>query len=89
MLMNLFLDSDFDKKYLDDVLSVKSDEYYVNMMISWYFATALCKQYDETILYFKDFKLPKSVHNKAIQKAVESRRIDNDKKAYLKTLRIK
>lgn len=88
MFMNLFLDSDFDKNYLDTVLSIKSDEYYVNMMIAWFFATALAKQFDETILYFKEKKLPKWVHNKAIQKAVESSRIDSEVKSYLKTLKI-
>ncbi len=88
-LMNYFLDNRFDEKYLAEVSGVKSEEYYVNMMIAWYYATALAKQYDSAISYIEDKKLGKWVHNKTIQKAVESYRITDDQKAYLKTLRIK
>lgn len=88
-LMNYFLDDRFDEKYLAEVSGVKSEEYYVNMMIAWYYATALAKQYDSAVSYIEDKKLGKWVHNKTIQKAVESYRITDDQKAYLKTLRIK
>lgn len=89
MLMTHFLDEDFDKRYLDTVAKIKSDEYYVNMMSAWFFATALAKHYDDTVLYIEKNILPDAVHNKAIQKAVESRRISEEKKLYLKTLRRK
>ncbi len=89
MLMTHFLDEDFDKRYLDTVAKIKSDEYYVNMMSAWFFATALAKRYDDTVLYVEKNILPDAVHNKAIQKSVESRRISEDKKLYLKTLKRK
>lgn len=88
-LMNLFLDDRFDKKYLGTVAGVQSEEYYVNMMIAWYFATALAKQYDAALPYLENRRLSKWVHNKTIQKAVESYRITDEQKAHLKTLRIK
>ena len=87
-LMNYFLDESFKPEYLQKVTTVKSEEYYVNMMIAWYFATALAKQYDAVIPYFTDKKLPPWTHNKAIQKARESRRVSDANKAYLKTLKI-
>ena len=68
---------------------VKSEEYYVNMMVAWYFATALAKQWDSTIDYIEDRKLTPWVHNKTIQKAVESYRITLQQKVYLKSMRIK
>ena len=68
---------------------VKSEEYYVNMMVAWYFATALAKQWDSTITYIEDRKLTPWVHNKTIQKAVESYRITPQQKVYLKSMRIK
>ena len=80
---------EFDERYLSVVSQIKSSEYYVNMMIAWYFATALAKQYDETILYFTENRLPQWVHNKAIQKAVESCRISTSVKIILKELKIK
>lgn len=86
-LMNYFLDERFKIDYADKVAAVKSDEYYVNMMIAWYFATALAKQYDAVLPYFRDKKLAPWIHNKAIQKARESRRVDDGAKAYLKTLK--
>ena len=88
-LMNYFLDDRFSPKYLADVAAVQSEEYYVNMMIAWYFATALAKQYDTALPYIKEKRLSKWVHNKTIQKAVESYRISDDQKAYLKTLKMK
>ncbi|MBQ9530920.1 MAG: DNA alkylation repair protein [Eubacterium sp.] len=89
MLMSHFLDDDFDEKYLKAVSSVKSDEYYINMMIAWFFATALAKQYEKTLPYIENETLDIWTHNKAIQKAVESYRITDEQKAYLKTLKIK
>ena len=89
MLMEHFLDEDYDKKYLKIVAAVHSEEYYVNMMSAWYFATALAKQYDDALSYIEGHKLDVWTHNKAIQKAVESYRITPEQKAYLKTLKIK
>ena len=89
MLMEHFLDDDYDTKYPAMVAKLRSDEYYVNMMIAWYFATALAKQYDTILPYIEKKKLDKWTHNKAIQKSVESYRITDEQKAYLKTLKIK
>ncbi len=88
-LMNLFLDERFDPIYLDTVAAVRSDEYYVNMMIAWYFATALAKQYEATLPYIENRKLSQWTHNKAIQKAIESYRVTDEHKAFLRTLRWK
>ena len=89
MLMEHFLDDDYDVKYPSMVAKLKSDEYYVNMMIAWYFATALAKQYDTILPYIEKKKLDKWTHNKAIQKSVESYRITAEQKTYLKKLKIK
>ena len=89
MLMSHFLDDDFDEKYLSKVAAVKSDEYYINMMIAWYFATALAKQYEKTLPFIEKKVLDKWTHNKAIQKAIESYRITDEQKAYLRTLKVK
>ena len=89
MLMQHFLDEDFDEQYMDRISKVRSEEYYVNMMIAWYFATALAKQYDAAIPYIQEKKLDTWTHNKTIQKAVESYRIDSDTKEYLRSLKIK
>ncbi len=89
MLMEHFLDEDFDEVYLEKVAAVRSEEYYINMMKAWYFATALAKQYDATIPYIEGQKLDKWSHNKAIQKSIESYRITPEQKEYLKTLKIK
>ena len=89
MLMEHFLDADFDAAYPELVAGVQSEEYYVNMMIAWYFATALAKQYDAVIPYFEMQRLEDWTHNKAIQKAIESRRITEEQKAYLRSLKIK
>ena len=88
MLMQHFLDGRFDPKYADMVAAVKSDEYYINMMIAWYFATALAKQYDTILPYLEGKKLDAWTHNKAIQKSVESYRITAEQKGYLKTLKV-
>ena len=89
MLMEHFLDDDFDPEYPKLVAKVKSDEYYVNMMIAWYFATALAKQHDAVIPYLEEQKLDVWTHNKTIQKARESYRITPAQKKYLKTLKRK
>ena len=89
MLMEHFLEEDFKPSYLSKVAKIRSDEYYVNMMIAWYFATALAKQYDRTLPIIEEQKLDKWTHNKSIQKAVESYRITPEQTEYLKTLRRK
>ncbi len=89
MLMEHYLDDDFDPDYLDTVAAVKSEEYYVRMMVAWYFATALAKQYDATIPYVESRRLEPWTHNKAIQKAIESRRISPETKDYLRGLKVK
>ncbi len=86
-LLDMFLDERFDSAYPELVSEVKSDEYYVNMMIAWYFATALAKQYDAVLPYITEKRLDPWVHNKAIQKAMESFRIDAVKKSFLKKLK--
>lgn len=84
-----FLDEDFDEGYLGLVSDIKSDEYYINMAIAWYFATALAKQYDKTIPYIENKTLDVWTHNKAIQKSIESYRVTAEHKEYLKSLKIK
>jgi len=88
LLMSFYLDDNFDVKYLRLVADVKSDEYYINMMRAWFFATALAKQYEKTLPYIEEKVLDKWTHNKTIQKAVESFRITKEQKTYLKTLKI-
>lgn len=87
MMMRHFLDTDFNPEYLQAIANIKSDEYYINMAIAWYFATALAKQYDATIPYIESNKLDVWVRNKSIQKARESRRVSQEHKEYLKTLK--
>jgi hypothetical protein len=89
MLMRSYLDDNFKEEYLEMVSKIKSDEYYVNMMIAWYFATALAKQYDSAIKYIENNKLDIWVHNKTIQKAVESYRVTDEHKDYLRSLKRK
>lgn len=89
MLMVHFLDDDFCSEILQIVESVRSEEYYVNMMIAWFLATALAKKWQQTIGLIEKQSLSVFVHNKTIQKAVESLRISPDKKDYLKKFRIK
>lgn len=89
MLMEHFLDEDFDILYPETVSKIRSGEYYINMMIAWYFATALAKQYESIIPFIENNSLDIWTHNKAIQKAVESLRISDEKKEYLKSLKIK
>ena len=89
MLMRHFLDEKFDLAYPEMVAGVRSEEYYVNMMIAWYFATALAKQYDAVLPYLEEKRLDVWTHNKTIQKSVESYRISPEHKKYLKSLKIK
>jgi 3-methyladenine DNA glycosylase AlkD len=89
MLLSYYLDEEFKPEYLEQVASVRSDEYYINMMIAWYFATALAKQYEVTLPYIENQRLELWTHNKAIQKAIESFRVGDEQKKYLRTLRIK
>ncbi|MBE6084770.1 MAG: DNA alkylation repair protein [Selenomonas ruminantium] len=88
MLMEHFLDEDFDLFYLQLAAQVRSEEYYVNMMTAWYFATALVKQYEAALPFIEGQALDVWTHNKAIQKAIESRRITTEQKTYLRTLKI-
>lgn len=89
LLMRLYMQEKFSPEYPAVVAAVQSDAYYINMMIAWYFATALCYQWDSCIGYIEEYKLPDWVHHKTIQKAVESYRITPEQKAYLKTFRKK
>lgn len=88
MLMQHFLDEEFDKEYPEMVAEVRSEEYYVNMMIAWYFAMALAKQYNAIIPYLEEQRLEAWTHNKAIQTAIESRRITQEQKEYLRSLKV-
>ena len=89
MLMEHYLDEDYDIKYPAMVAAVRSDEYYINMMIAWYFATALAKQYETVLPFIENNSLSDWIHNKAIQKSVESYRITQEQKDYLRSLKIK
>ena len=88
MLLALYLDDSFKEEYMKLVSNIRSEEYYINMMIAWYFATALAKQWDTVIKYIENKKLSTWVHNKTIQKAVESYRISDEQKVYLKGLKV-
>lgn len=88
MLMEHFLDEDFDTAYPEMVAEIRSDEYYINMMTAWYFATALAKQYEQVLPFMEKQRLDRWTHNKAIQKAIESRRITPEQKDYLRKLKI-
>ena len=87
LLMRLYLDDAFQPEYLELAANINSDEYYVNMMISWYLATALAKQWTAAIPYLEERRLSEWVHKKTIQKAIESFRISPEQKLYLKSLR--
>lgn len=89
ILMRHFLRDAFTPEIPELVASVRSEEYYVRMMIAWFFASALCDRYDETILYLTGRRLDPWTHNKSIQKAIESRQVSDETKAYLRTLRVK
>lgn len=87
MLMSYFLDDDFKPEYLDIPAMVHSEEYYVQMMVAWFYATALAKQWDATVKYIEDNRLDTWTHNKTIQKARESYRITPEQKEYLLSLK--
>lgn len=87
MLMNEYLGDDFKEEYLELAASNKGEDYYLKMMVAWYFATALAKRYDESVKYIEERKLDEWVHKKAIQKAVESYRVSDEHKQYLKNFR--
>ena len=87
MLMNEFLGEDFKEEYLELAACKKGEDYYLKMMIAWFFASALAKRYDESVKYIENRRLDEWVHKKAIQKAVESYRVTDEHKEYLKSLR--
>lgn len=87
MLMRLYLDEDFLPEYLELATGISSEEYYVNMMLAWYLATALAKQWEAVIPYLEERRFSDWVHRKTIQKAIESRRITEEQKTYLRSLR--
>ena len=89
MLLRLYLEEAFEPEMLDLAVSIRSSEYYINMMIAWYFATALAKQYDSALPVLQEQRLDKWTHNKTIQKALESFRIPDNVKPYLRTLKVK
>jgi 3-methyladenine DNA glycosylase AlkD len=89
MLMTWYLDGAFQPEYLDWVAAVPGEDYYIRMMVAWFFATALAKQPEATLPILEEKRLPAWTHNKAIQKAIESRQIPAEQKNYLKTLKIK
>ncbi|MBE6835297.1 MAG: DNA alkylation repair protein [Ruminococcaceae bacterium] len=88
MLMSYFLDEEFSNEHLSLVAKADSEEYYISMMAAWYFATALAKQYSQAVKFIENKRLLPLTHNRAIQKAVESYRIPQERKEYLKTLKI-
>ena len=87
ILMNEFLGEDFKEEYLEWVAKKRGEDYYIKMMIAWYFATALAKRYDESVVFIEEKRLDTWTHNKAIQKALESFRVSDEHKAYLRTLK--
>lgn len=89
MLMQHFAEDDFSQEYPETISRIRSEEYYINMMIAWYFATLLAKQYDSILPYLEQRRLAPWTHNKTIQKAVESRRLTDEQKTYLRTLKVK
>lgn len=88
-LLGFYLDNAFEPEMLQLVANVRSEEYYVNMAVAWYFSMALVKQYDATLPYIQNRVLEPWTHNKSIQKAIESRRIPQETKAYLRGLKIR
>ena len=89
VLLEFYLDGAFQTEYLDWAADLRSGEYYVNMMIAWYFATALAKQYDAALPYLLNRRLDSWTHNRAIQKALESRRVPEEQTAYLRGLKMR
>ena len=89
MLMRHYLDEEFKPEYAEKVASIRSEEYYVNMMRAWYFATALAKQYEKILPFLEKQRMDIWTHNKTIRKSIESYRITKEQKDYLRTLQIK
>lgn len=89
IFMREFLDQDFDIRYAELISKKQGEDYYLKMIIAWYFATALAKQYDAVIPFIEQRRLEPWIHNKAIQKAIESFRVTDEHKSYLRTLKIK
>lgn len=89
MLMRHYLDEGFKPEYPEKVAAIRSEEYYVNMMRAWYFATALAKQYEKILPFLEEQRMDIWTHNKTIQKSIESYRITQEQKNHLRTLRIK
>ena len=89
MLMRNYLDEEFKPEYDETVAYIRSEEYYVNMMRAWYFATALAKQYEKILPFLEEQRMDIWTHNKTIQKSIESYRITKEQKDYLRTLRIR
>ena len=87
MQIRYFLDDRFLPEMPEQMAGIQSDDYYVRMALSWYFSVALVKQYEQTIPLFKEKRLDRWIHNKALQKAVESHRITEEIKAYLRTMK--
>ena len=88
-LMNYYLGEDFKEEHIDAVSKVKLDDYYVQMMIAWYLATGLAKNYNDFIKAIENKKFTPFIHNKAIQKAIESYRVSDEHKEYLRSLKVK
>lgn len=88
MLMEHFLEESYNISYPETVAAIRSEDYYVNMMIAWYFATALSKQYESVLLFIEEKRLPAWTHNKAIQKSIESYRISKEQKDFLRSLKV-
>ena len=89
MLMKYYLGDNFKIEYPEKVAAIRSEEYYVNMVRAWYFATALAKQYEQILPFLEERRMDLWTHNKTIQKAIESYRITSEQKEYLRTLKIK
>ena len=89
MLMKFFLDSSFDQEQFEMVISIKKEDYYIKMMIAWYFSESLIKQWNSAIQVLKEERLDVWTHNKTIQKAIESYRISKEQKEELRKLRRK
>ena len=89
MLMKYYLEDNFSPGYPELVASIDSEDYYIRMVVAWYFATALAKQYDTILPYLENRRLEAWTHNKTIQKALESYRISTEQKQYLRTLKIR
>ena len=88
MLMNHFLKDDYKDEYLELPAAIHTDEYYLKMMVAWFYATALAYRWDDTIKYLDEKKLDKWTHNKTIQKAIESYRITDSQKEYLRKIKL-